>query len=88
MNRSVPESTHCVKNVQGPRGARIKKAENHARAKTPLKVLSWNIHDASTIEGKKIEDENFIKIIRKADIFCLQETKGEIKIPNYRCFNS
>ena len=53
-----------------------------------LNILSWNIHDASDIQGKKISDPSFLSIINKADIFCLQETKEELKIPNYKCFNA
>ena len=53
-----------------------------------VKILSWNIHDASGIQGKKVEDPSFLAVIDKADIFCLQETKEEIKVPNFRCFNS
>ncbi|KAL5247926.1 hypothetical protein ACHWQZ_G017182 [Mnemiopsis leidyi] len=53
-----------------------------------MNILSWNIHDASGTQGKKVEDPDFLTIINKANIFCLQETKGEIKIPNFRCFNS
>ena len=53
-----------------------------------LNILSWNIHDASGTQGKKVEDPDFLTIINKANIFCLQETKEEIKIPNFRCFNS
>ena len=53
-----------------------------------LNILSWNINDASGIQGKKIDDPSFLSIINKADIFCLQETKEELKIPNFRCFNS
>ena len=53
-----------------------------------LSILSWNIHDASGIQGKKVEDPSSLSIIDKADIFCLQETNEQLKIPNYRCFNS
>ena len=54
-----------------------------------LKVLSWNINDSSNgKEGRKTGDADFTRIITSCAIFCLQETKGEIFIPDYRCFNS
>ena len=52
-------------------------------------ILSWNIHDLMTIkEGPKTEDPDFADIITKSTIFCLQETKQELFMPNYKCFNS
>ena len=63
-------------------------SNDHDRDPIPLKILSWNIHDGSSVEGKKVDDATFLSIISQADIFCLQETKQEIKIPNYRCYNS
>ena len=54
-----------------------------------LKLLSWNIHDSSNgKEGKKVDEEGFLKTLTSCSIFCLQETKGEIFIPDYQCFNS
>ena len=63
-------------------------SNQHNNGPTSLKVLSWNIHDGSSIEGKKVEDATFLNILSQADVFCLQETKQDIKIPNYRCYNS
>ena len=54
-----------------------------------LKILSWNIHDSSNgKEGKKVDDDEFRKILTSCPIFCLQETKDELFIPDYQCFNS
>ena len=53
-----------------------------------LNIVSWNINDhADRIEGPKFDNPDFITILKSYDIFLLQETKGEIKIPNYKCFN-
>ena len=56
---------------------------------TELSIISWNIHDMMTRkEGPKTDDHDFLDIITKSTIFCLQETKQEFFIPNYECFNS
>ena len=54
-----------------------------------LKILSWNIHDASNgKEGRKIDDTEFAAIVTSCPIFCLQETKSKIFVPDYKCFNA
>ena len=54
-----------------------------------LKILSWNIHDSSNgKEGRKIDDDDFMNVLTSCPIFCLQETKGKVFIPDYKCFNS
>lgn len=54
-----------------------------------LKILSWNIHDSSNgKEGKKVDDDEFRKTLTSCPIFCLQETKEDLFIPDYQCFNS
>ena len=53
-----------------------------------LPIISWNINDISHNSlGSKTEVDDFCNIINMAPIFCLQETKGEVTVPNYRCFN-
>ena len=53
-----------------------------------MKIVSWNIHGiARAKEGPKSEDPEFTEIVNKHRIFCLQETKGKVVVPNYRCFN-
>ena len=42
----------------------------------------------TSTEGPKTEDSDFINILLKSTIFCLEETKREVFIPNYECFNS
>ena len=54
--------------------------------KEPLQILSWNIHDGmSSAEGPKMDDDRFSAILKKSTIFCLQETKMEINIADYKC---
>ena len=56
--------------------------------KIELSVLSWNINDISDQSlGNKSETEEFRKKMEQVPIFCLQETKSEVNVPNYRCFN-
>ena len=51
-------------------------------------MRSWNIqHRRCRIQGPKTEIEDFAKILSEANIFSLQETKGEIVFQNYKCFN-
>ena len=53
-----------------------------------IKIMSWNINDhMDKIEGPKIDNPEFTNVLKASDIFLLQETKGDIKIPNYKCFN-
>ena len=69
----------------------ITNANKAKSTQRPLKVeiLSWNVNDlADRIMGNKASNPDFIQTITKCDIFCLQETKGELKVPNFRCFNS
>ncbi len=56
--------------------------------KSCLKILSWNINDMTdkTI-GSKQNDIKFMDNVEQCDVFCLQETKGDVKIPNFKCFN-
>ena len=53
-----------------------------------LSILSWNIHgNADTIEGPKNENPDVLDYLCRHHVFCLQETKMEISVPNYRCYN-
>ena len=55
----------------------------------PFSLLSWNIHNISqSSSGRKTEDAEFNKILQQASLFCLQETKGNVVLDNYRCYNS
>ena len=50
--------------------------------------VSWNINDCrDRILGSKDTDEAFMDTFKGCHLFCLQETKGEIKIENYHCYN-
>ena len=54
-----------------------------------MRTLSWNIHDAMSFkEGAKADDEEFVKILAGCNVFCLQETKADLHLPNFRCYNS
>ena len=54
-----------------------------------ISILSWNINDGrSRIGGPKVEDADFSKLLAENDIFCLQETKSEIHLPDFICINS
>ena len=58
-------------------------------ADSSLKVLSWNInHIKNSLLGDKTEIEEVNKHLSSATIFCLQETKGDVTLQNYRCLNS
>lgn len=53
-----------------------------------IKIVSWNVHGIMRAsEGPKTEDKCFVDIINSHKIFCLQETKREIFVPNYKCIN-
>ena len=53
----------------------------------PIKILSWNIQSRDGLEGNKLADKQFTKTLNDHDIFCLQECRKEVKIPNYVCYN-
>ena len=64
------------------------KKYNHVPHPSKLNILSWNINDAmDSVLGEKTSNVDFISILSNYHIFCLQETKRDIKVPNYRCFN-
>ena len=53
-----------------------------------LKIRCWNIqHRRCSTLGQKTELSEFAKILTASNIFCLQETKGEIFLPEYKCQN-
>ncbi len=65
------------------------KVSRRSNRQNNLSILSWNIHDTMTKkEGPKSEDADFAEIIARSSIFCLQETKKEFFISNYKCYNS
>ena len=37
--------------------------------------------------GRKSDLPGFLQVIQATDIFCLQETKGEVHVDGYKCFN-
>ena len=94
-NLPSPQPKSCAPS----RPSDVKKATNNCRPTIRslkgcpeidnLKILSWNIHDSSNgKEGKKVNDDEFRKILTSCPIFCLQETKDELFIPDYQCFNT
>ena len=53
-----------------------------------LKILNWNIQHGNESSGDaKTDDNSFCKLLSGCPIFCLQETKKEINIIDYLCFN-
>ena len=61
--------------------------QKNERRQNNLNIMSWNIRSRDTLTGNKSNDKDFVDILKKHDIFCLQETRKEIKIPDYTCFN-
>ena len=53
-----------------------------------IDILSWNIQSRDGPGGSKLLDNDFLNILTKSDIFCLQECRKEIKIANYVCYNN
>ena len=53
-----------------------------------LKCLSWNITSINDTEGKKTDNDHFIKILKQNDIICLQETKGDVVLPGYTSYTN
>jgi exonuclease III len=54
----------------------------------PTAILSWNINDTSDKNlGDKTFTPEFADLIEKCRIFCLQETKREVQVPEYKCYN-
>ena len=55
-----------------------------------LKILTWNIESGgSKIHGRKSDNRNFKDILDRADILCLQETKGDMEgTKSYTAFNN
>ena len=67
---------------------RIKRKINKFSNLSQLNIISWNINDRrDRILGSKDTNDAFMDKLEGCHIFCLQETKGEIKIENFRCYN-
>ena len=61
---------------------------DHLTNRLGLDVLSWNINDIMDgTMGSKTNCQDFVKQLTATQIFLLQETKGEVKIPGYTCYN-
>ena len=53
-----------------------------------IDLLSWNINDVKDkVLGLKTSNQEFLAHLKEQQIFCLQETKEEVKIPLYKCYN-
>ena len=60
----------------------------HPLKKCPLKIVSWNICDSTDkVLGDKTNEDDFLSVVSESTIFCLQETKKEVNIANYKCYN-
>ena len=74
--------SNAITNSEGANNKRMRKIHD-------LKFLSWNVHDIRTKdEGLKSSMDEFMEVLNKNDVFCLQETKEPVKIAGFRCFNS
>ncbi len=63
--------------------------DQNKRSRHGLKVLCWNMqHSRDKHEGVKADIPEIKQLISSHDIFALQETKGEINISEYHCYNS
>ena len=61
---------------------------NNTLLKNRLSILSWNVHDITDkILGPKTSSVEFCRILKQGLIFSLQETKSEVQLSEYRCFN-
>lgn len=53
-----------------------------------IPILSWNVHDITDQSlGIKTSINEFQQVLKSGLIFCLQETKAEVQLPEYLCFN-
>ena len=53
-----------------------------------INLLSWNINDIKDkVLGLKTASLEFLAQLDGQDIFCLQETKEDVKIPLFKCYN-
>ena len=53
-----------------------------------IDLLSWNINDIrDKVLGPKTANQEFLAQLKDQQIFCLQETKEEVKIPLFKCYN-
>ena len=56
--------------------------------KSSLSVISWNIGCINNAERPKTEDSKFVDILKNNDIICLQETKYQAELSNFRSFSN
>ena len=61
--------------------------QNKTRDLSTLSIMSWNIRSRDSTCGDKTKEKDFNDLLNTCDIFCLQETRKEIKIPNFVCYN-
>ena len=50
--------------------------------------MSWNIRNKQSKVGNKFSEPEFVDNFLGHDIICLQETKGVVKLQNYKALNS
>ncbi|NRB81826.1 MAG: endonuclease/exonuclease/phosphatase family protein [Saccharospirillaceae bacterium] len=62
------------------------KTNNYGKNPLHTAILSWNIQSPVTVNGPKVDDQNFLQTIIKHDIICLQEIRRSIKVPGFRSF--
>ena len=51
-------------------------------------MICWNINDIKDkVLGFKTANQDFLAQLKNQKIFCLQETKEEVQIPSFKCYN-
>ena len=53
-----------------------------------IKCLSWNIASINSTEGNKSDNDDFTAILKRNDIICLQETKGDVALSGYSSYTN
>ena len=72
-----------------PTARKSTKCKTTVSNRRSVSIVSWNIQSRnSSHTGNKFNDPAFRKIFENHDIVCLQETKNDIKIENYCCYNN
>ena len=67
----------------------VSKMSKNQDTRNCLRLMSWNInHQRDKFEGIKFEIDQVQKLINSHDVICLQETKGQVSLRDFKCFNA
>ena len=64
------------------------KVDKNLNSRYKVALMSWNIQDSKGDGFDKFQNDDFMKILEKGNIICLQETKKQIKVEGYISYNS